>query len=293
MTKPTLIEKPNLFTYLRHYNNWLEYERVSARTYTPMEQLTTVMECMEKDPNGRFDKALANLRLKKQLHQNLLKNDTTGNLPFPPQLLLEQLPYTIMNEYQPEERVTLFDTTEQNSSDDDSNTAIVHRFVNNKQRDARPSYKSSNYSSNNWSQQDNGPKMRSRINKFCPTCGTYGHDIATNGCDFTACLLKSMDYIKQNPHKLKNVLDLHYKYQGQRRRTLQQKGNTSSRFQTMARKKNLTYGPQVKLLMDVVGDTVDELMLDETEDIADSSILDLIPDTSDNENFQDTQENDE
>ena len=53
------------------------------------------------------------------------------------------------------------------------------------------------------------------------------------------------------------------------------------------------YGPQVKLLMDVVGDTVDELMLDETEDIADSSILDLIPDTSDNEDFQDTHENQE
>ena len=89
------------------------------------------------------------------------------------------------------------------------------------------------------------------------------------------------------------MLDLHYQYQGQRRKSLQQKGSTSSRFQNMARKKNLTYGPQVKLLMDVLGDTVDELITDDSTDIADDSILDLLPNSDDNEEFQDSQEHQE
>ena len=61
----------------------------------------------------------------------------------------------------------------------------------------------------------------------------------------------------------------------------------------MARKKNLTYGPQVKLLMDVLGDTVDELLHDDSEDIADESVLDLLPESDDVDNFQDTQEHEE
>ena len=62
---------------------------------------------------------------------------------------------------------------------------------------------------------------------------------------------------------MKTVLDLHHQYQGQRRKQLKDEGTTSTRFQHKARQKNLTYGPQVKLLMDVLGDTVDELLQDD------------------------------
>ena len=91
MIKPTFQSKPNLFTYMRHYNNWLEFERVSNRTYSPMEQLTTIMENMECDPDKRFIKALTHLCLKEQLHLDLQKSDPL--LPFLPQLLLDQLLY--------------------------------------------------------------------------------------------------------------------------------------------------------------------------------------------------------
>ena len=102
-----------------------------------------------------------------------------------------------------------------------------------------------------------------------------------------------MDYLKQNPHNLKTILDFHYKYQGQRRKTLQQKGTTSNLLQTMARKKIFTYGPQVKLLMDVVGETVDKLLQEDSEEINDDNILDLVPDVPDDDNFQDTTEDKE
>ena len=303
MKKPTLIDKPNLFTYLRHYNNWLEYERVSARVYSPMEQLTNIMENLARDPSQRFDKALTTLRLKKQLHQNLLKSDST--IPFPPQLLLDQLPYTIMNEYEPEEHGSLFEDSGATTSDDDTDTAIINRFNNIRKRDHKPTNITSRPSSftprsqNNQYPPRNNQLLRTRLNRFCPSCGTYGHDIAINGCDFTARLIKALDYIKQNPHQIKKILDFHFQYQGQRIKTLQQKGTTSNRFQTLARKKNLNFGPQVKLLMDVVGDTVDDLLQEDSEEIDDSSILDLVNDTLDapvdleEDNFQDTSDHQE
>ena len=80
---------------------------------------------------------------------------------------------------------------------------------------------------------------------------------------------------------------------------MQQKGTTSNRFQTLARKKNLNFGPQVKLLMDVVGDTVDDLLQEDSEEIDDSSILDLVHDITDDpgiseeDNFQDTSDHQE
>ena len=131
------------------------------------------------------------------------------------------------------------------------------------------------------------------MNKFCPACGTFGHDIYTNGCDFTAKLVKCLEFIKKHPQQLKNVVDLHYQYQSQRRKNLQRKGTTSNRFQLKARQKNLTYGPQVKLLMDVFGNTVDELLEDDVQDLPDDSIFDLIPDPPEEDNFQDTQESEE
>ena len=61
----------------------------------------------------------------------------------------------------------------------------------------------------------------------------------------------------------------------------------------MARKKIFTYGPQVKLLMDVVGETVDKLLQEDSEEINDDNILDLVPDVPDDDNFQDTTEDKE
>ena len=148
-----------------------------------------------------------------------------------------------MNEYQPEERVTLFDESTSTSDDDDSSTAIINRFTTNRRRNFNSTKSTSRYPSttttlqqNQWSSCNN-QNLRTRLNKFCPSCGTYGHDISVNGCDFTACLLKALDYIKHNPHNLKQILDFHYQYQGQRRKSLQHQGTTSNCLRTMARKK--------------------------------------------------------
>ena len=106
MMEPTFTSNSNLFDYIRHYRNWLEFERVCSRTYSHIEQLTTVINALDKV--GTYTKALNNIRLNLQLHQKLLK--CTPTIPFPPNLYLDQLPYTIINQYQPHKRLTLFDS---------------------------------------------------------------------------------------------------------------------------------------------------------------------------------------
>ena len=87
LEQPTLAKTPNIFTYICHLRNWHQFEKVQRRTYLPLEQLTTAMEEMEKD--RRFDKALQQLRMKRQLYKNFDK--TTPGIAFPPSLHLEQL----------------------------------------------------------------------------------------------------------------------------------------------------------------------------------------------------------
>ena len=49
MAKPTLQTQPNLFTYIRHYKTWLEFERIAGQSYSEVEQLTAVLETLEQD----------------------------------------------------------------------------------------------------------------------------------------------------------------------------------------------------------------------------------------------------
>lgn len=51
ITEPSFDNDTNLFVYIRHYCDWLEFERVCARTYTPTEQLTTIIDAMDCQEN--------------------------------------------------------------------------------------------------------------------------------------------------------------------------------------------------------------------------------------------------
>ena len=147
-----------------------------------MVKLTTVMGTIDKD--SRFHKALEMLRMQKQLHLNMEK---TGPTQFPPALMLEQLPYTVMNFYKQDERVELFgnDSTT-TDSDDNSITPTVNKFTH--------------YNSKLPSKHHNSlvtqQLTRARLPKFCPSCGVYGHDVFTNGCDFTASWIKVQRFLK-------------------------------------------------------------------------------------------------
>lgn len=145
------------------------------------------------------------IRMKLQLHQNLSKS--TPKLKFPPSLLLDQLPYTIIFQYQEHERITLFGDTNTNNNDDteddpfptinhihdskDSSSPTIIRFNGSFNRNK--GQKSSSYIK--------GTRLissRQCINKFCPAYGVYGHDVHTMGCDFTASVIKALDFIKKS-----------------------------------------------------------------------------------------------
>ena len=64
---PKLVENGNLFTFMRQYKNWLEFEKISNRTYSDLENLTVVMNVLEND--GRFSKALSAFSMQKQLYE--------------------------------------------------------------------------------------------------------------------------------------------------------------------------------------------------------------------------------
>ncbi len=116
---PTLKTNGSLFAFIRQYTNYIESERIANRTYTEMEQLSFVMNTLETD--GRFDKALGQLRIHKNMFEEISK--TTPNAKFPPSLTVEILPYTIMKAYTTEEKHSLF--TEYESS-----TPVVNAFNN-------------------------------------------------------------------------------------------------------------------------------------------------------------------
>ena len=122
MEEPSFSEHPNLFNYIRHYRNWLEFERVCSRTYSPIEQLTTVLN--EMDKSGKYNKAVSSIRMNLQFHQKM--SESSPHTPFPSNLLLDQLPYTIINQYQQHERLTLFEST--NLDDHDNDYPVINRF---------------------------------------------------------------------------------------------------------------------------------------------------------------------
>ena len=126
---------------------------------------------------------------------------------------------------------------------------------------------------------------RQRVDKFCPACGIYGHDVFANGCDFTASVIKALDFLKKHPNLRSDILKHHFQHQGSRKRRLQQFQKTSSKFQSKAVQKNFKYGPKVKMLMDIVGESMDELLHDAPDPMDGEDIYDLSEE--DNDEFQD------
>lgn len=303
MTLPSLVTTPNIFTYIRQLRNWHTFEQIQKRNYSELEQLTTAMEEMERD--GRFDKALQLLRMKRQLHQNLLK--TSPKVSFPPSLYLEQLPYTLMTAYNPEERDTLFGLESTGESTDDDSEGVVNklsdgRWNNNKNFKNNYNFKKNQSSPNftrynRYSQNDN---RRKRIDATCAACGCFGHDANKNGCDLTAQVLMILRYIKKEPQRIKSIINRYADHQEKRKKYIQKKGRFSDKFHQNANARNYQYGPQVRALFDLVGDTLDDIfeedygVVHQIEDDDTSDLVDLIStfEGASTDTFHDSQQDD-
>lgn len=261
---PTLATNGNLFSFIRQYTNYIASEQIANRHYTDLEKLSFVMTILEND--GRFDKALAQLRILKNMFEEISK--TTPQAKFPASLTLETLPYTIMKSYTAEEKHALFI--------DNNTTAVVRTFNN-----TRKTFRNNNNENN----------TRKRTNTTCKCCGISGHDVETSGCDFAASLLLTTNYLKENPYKKRNIITTFKMYQKQRLDNIKTRDSLSTRIKRSAQNKRIGITPTVQLLIEAIGDTIEDSTTDTTtDDILD--ISDILLDDSDNtgtdENFHDT-----
>ena len=265
---PKLVEKPrleaptmepngNLFTFVRKYSNYIECEKISNRNYTDMEQLTYVINTLDTD--GRFEKALNIIRIQKNTYEELLKTQPTN---FPHLLTLHALPYTIMNVYSETEKQELFGT-----ANTPTPTPTVRAFSHNQRK---PS-------------QHNTSGTRQRTQCVCSCCGIAGHDVYTTGCDFAASMMLANDFLQKNRTTKRQIIDRFRIYQNERLEKLKLPRTLSRRIQKAAQNKRIGISPQVKLLIEAIGESIE----DENDNYPDDNFLDLedinlLPSTDEN-----------
>ena len=160
----------NLFTFVRKYSNYIECEKISNRHYSDMEQLTYIINTLDAD--GRFEKEINIIRIKKNTYEEMLKTQPVTT--FPHLLTLHAVPYTIMNIYSEMKKHELFGTT--------NNTTTT------------PTVRALSYN-RRYSQQTNTSKPRQRTQNICSCCGIAGHDVYTTGCDFAASMMLANDFL--------------------------------------------------------------------------------------------------
>ncbi len=262
---PTLETNGSLFTFIRQYTNYIECERIANRTYTDVEKLSFIMNVLESD--GRFDKALGNLRIHKNMFEELSK--TSPQAKFPPSLTVEILPYTIMKSYTTEEKHELFTNID---------TRPVVRAFKGGKRNFKP---------------NNGPTTtnRQRLETTCKCCGISGHDVSTTGCDFAASFLLTTDYLRNNPHMKRTIINNFKAYQSTKLTKMKNRNGTiSDRIKRSAQDKRIGISPTVKLFIEAIGDALEEEeppeQTDDVFDISDILTDDINPDG--HEGFHDT-----
>ena len=269
---PSLTTNGSLFSFIRQYTNYLECEKIANRKYTNIEGLTFVMNALEND--GRFEKALGQLRIHKNMFEELSK--TNPSTAFPPSLTVEILPYTIMKSYTTEEKHALFI---------ESDTTPKVRAYSGKNIEYCKQPTVTNF-------------QRQRLTKTCSCCGIYRHDVNTTGCDFAASFLLTTTYLRNNPNAKRNIITNFKNYQQSKLDKIKSttKSSLSSRIKKSAQDKRIGITPTVQLLIEAIGDTIendDDQPSDYDNDIFDISDI-LMEDggnnNDDSNNFHDTNE---
>ena len=120
----------------------------------------------------------------------MLKTQPMTN--FPHLLSLHAVPYTIMNVYSEKEKHESFGTTNTTTS-----TPTVRAISYNRQQ----------------SQQNPTTKPRLRTQTICSCCGIAGHDVYSTGCDFSASMMLSNEFLQKNRMTKRQIIDKFQTYQ--------------------------------------------------------------------------------
>ena len=129
---------------------------------------------------------------------------------------------------------------------------------------------------------------RQRIQAICECCEISGHDIRTTGCDYAASFILTNDFLRKNQNMKKQILSKFKSYQKNRLDASKTRQSLSKRIESAAQDKRIRLSPQVKLLIEAIGDTV-ESDLHETDD--EPTILhltDIVDTTTVDEEFHET-----
>ena len=228
------------------------------------------MNALEND--GRFEKALGQLCIHKNMFEELSK--TNPSTAFPPSLTVEILPYTIMKSYTTEEKHALFI---------ESDTTPTIRAYSGKNIEYRKQPFVTNF-------------QRQRLTKTCSCCGIYGHDVNTTGCDFVASFLLTTTSLRNNPNAKRNIITNFKNYQQSKLDKIKSttKSSLSSHIKKSAQDKRIGITSTVQLLIEAIGDTIendDDQPSDYDKNIFDISDI-LMEDggnnNDDSDNFHDT-----
>ena len=262
---PKFDQNGNLFTFIREYSNYIECERISSRSYTDIEKLSFVIEALEAD--GRFEKALGSIKMRKNAHEEMVQINSKS--VFPPALTLETLPYTIMQCYTPKEKSEFFSTS--------STTVPTIQAITQRQ----PSQQ----------RQRSSNQTRQVTNTICRSCGIAGHDVGSTGCDFATSFIMTNAYLRNNSNNKQFILSQFKQHQQNRLTNLNSRKSLSNRIQNKAQNKRIGLSPQMRLLVDAIGEEIESELNETSSECEDNanilSVYDLPPDSTTDE-FHDT-----
>jgi hypothetical protein len=286
--KPELNSSGDIYSFIAEYRLWLKFENIMNRTYTDKESVDYVISNLESD--GRYDKAKdAIIGTMNTFNQSLAN---TGSAVFPRSLKITVLANTIMSNYTEDEASALLAPTPSVNKAmgmQQSDGGVIRAGYGgpgNYRKQVNNPYEKKRYNGNQQYQprregQSKNPKqLRPRINKTCQCCGTFGHCVTVNGCDFAANFINTQSYLEANPNIVDKILGEHKVFQQQRQSTTKTRpGNIAQKFVQTANRRNVKVGAKIRTLFDIVGETLEEETFD---DFSDNEI-----DLSSDDEFQD------
>ena len=276
--RPQMTSDDNIYTLKRKYETWLELEQVSRRVYTDECVLRYIMKDLEDD--NRYEKALQHLRVDLSTHETM-KRHSSNWVPFPVELMLHNLPQTVMSCYDDDEKDSLFsdatiskmssatsDTDTSNSSNVIEEGFVRTVFDTGENEDVQAFI-------NVMKRSDRLPKRES-IDALCKGCGRYGHDIFHQGCDFCAQLSIALKFLEKNPQEIRRVIKEYMNHQKQRQTKRNEPDEKQRNNQKFYRKKSMK--ATVKTLSNAIQSALNEIVDNEHSDGKDDDVFEDAPD---------------
>ena len=271
-SRPQMTSEDNIYTLKRKYDTWLEIERVDHHVYTDECILRYIMQDLREDT--RYDRALHQLEIDLATFDTMKKH-STAYIPFPSDLLLHNLPQTVMSCYSDAEKDSLFsnssisklhDTTSITSSDESSmeegfvrtvfssgDAQDIQAFINVMKRSPRL-------------------PARDSVDKLCKGCGKFGHDIYHQGCDFCAQLAIALKFLEKHPNEIKEIISKYMSYQRERQQLKRDKTVNFKKMKSpMQRNK---FKATVKSISAAVESALQEFVTDDTSSQGDDEFED-------------------